>query len=197
MPGITRLDPSRVRTNFVLFGVDSAAWPDHAEGRAWVIRRRAEFLDALAARGVKIDRVPEGPDWAVRTTASRRPTSRPRSTRPAKPSPTSDWLPRRRPDPALVGWAGHCYQFLLRGGIVRMKVSVSLRGDDVDVPRQYAKQRGLMSTIGGAPSSRAAPSGRRAGGHIRNSAWAEWADGDDAEAWEATSGDGLSRDQAG
>ena len=60
MPGITRLDPSRVRTNFVLFGVDSGAWPDHAEGRAWVIRRRAEFLDALAARGVKMIEYPKG-----------------------------------------------------------------------------------------------------------------------------------------
>ena len=60
MPGITRLDPSRVRTNFVLFGVDAAAWPDDTEGRAWVVRRRAEFLDALSARGVKMIEYPKG-----------------------------------------------------------------------------------------------------------------------------------------
>lgn len=60
MPGITRLDPSRVRTNFVLFGVDAAGWPDDTGGRQWVVRRRAEFLDGLAVRGVKMIEYPKG-----------------------------------------------------------------------------------------------------------------------------------------
>jgi threonine aldolase len=60
MPGITRLDPARVRTNFVLLGVDSPVWPDDTEGRAWVVERRAAFLDALTARRVKMIEYPKG-----------------------------------------------------------------------------------------------------------------------------------------
>jgi threonine aldolase len=60
MPGITRLDPSRVRTNFVLFGVDSPDWPADAAGRQWVVERRAAFLSGIASRGVKMIEYPKG-----------------------------------------------------------------------------------------------------------------------------------------
>lgn len=60
MPGVTRLDPSRVRTNFVLFGVGSSTWPDVAEGRAALLRHRAAFLDALTSRGVRMIEYPKG-----------------------------------------------------------------------------------------------------------------------------------------
>jgi threonine aldolase len=51
MPGITGLDPARVRTNFVLFRI-SAGPADGVEGEARSLRMRAAFLDALAADGV-------------------------------------------------------------------------------------------------------------------------------------------------
>jgi threonine aldolase len=60
MPGITRLDPARVRTNFVLFGVDALGWPADAAGRAWVVERRAAFLDGLASHGVTMIEYPKG-----------------------------------------------------------------------------------------------------------------------------------------
>lgn len=60
MSGVTRIDPTRVRTNFVLFGLGQPAWPDDAEGRATVLRQRAEFLDALARRGVRMIEYPKG-----------------------------------------------------------------------------------------------------------------------------------------
>lgn len=60
MPGVTRLDPERVRTNFVLFGLSAPSWPDDAAGRATVLRERAEFLDALARRGVRMIEYPKG-----------------------------------------------------------------------------------------------------------------------------------------
>jgi threonine aldolase len=61
MPGIGRLDPSRVRTNFVIFGVgDDAAWPDEREARERVIRVRAAFLADLHDRGVQMIEYPQG-----------------------------------------------------------------------------------------------------------------------------------------
>jgi threonine aldolase len=60
MDGVTRLDPARVRTNFVLFGVGATAWPADAEGRASVLRQRARFLDALERRGVRMIEYPKG-----------------------------------------------------------------------------------------------------------------------------------------
>jgi threonine aldolase len=60
MPGITRLDPARVRTNFVLFGVEDLAWPSATAERERVVRRRAAFLDRLAARGVRMIEYPQG-----------------------------------------------------------------------------------------------------------------------------------------
>ncbi len=60
MPGVTRLDPARVRTNFVLFGLCAPSWPDDTAGRAAVLRQRAEFLDALARRGVRMIEYPKG-----------------------------------------------------------------------------------------------------------------------------------------
>jgi threonine aldolase len=60
MPGVTRLDPARVRTNFVLFGLGADAWPDHTESRAALLRQRAEFLAGLADRGVRMIEYPKG-----------------------------------------------------------------------------------------------------------------------------------------
>jgi threonine aldolase len=60
MEGVTRLDPTRVRTNFVLFGIGSPVWPDDAAGRGAVLRQRAAFLDALTSRGVRMIEYPKG-----------------------------------------------------------------------------------------------------------------------------------------
>lgn len=60
MTGVTRLDPERVRTNFVLFGVGAPAWPDEADVRASLLRQRATFLDALARHGVRMIEYPKG-----------------------------------------------------------------------------------------------------------------------------------------
>jgi threonine aldolase len=60
MPGITRLDPERVRTNFVLFGVGASSWPDGAAGRRGVVDQRAAFLRGLESRGVRMIEYPQG-----------------------------------------------------------------------------------------------------------------------------------------
>ena len=61
MPGVRRLDPARVRTNFVLFGVgDDADWPDDVAGRERVVRTRAAFLGELHDRGVRMIEYPRG-----------------------------------------------------------------------------------------------------------------------------------------
>jgi threonine aldolase len=60
MPGVTRLDPTRVRTNFVLFGLGAQAWPDDQVARAAILRQRAEFLARLADRGVRMIEYPKG-----------------------------------------------------------------------------------------------------------------------------------------
>jgi threonine aldolase len=61
MPGITRLDPGRVRTNFVLFAVGTdTTWPDDFEGRERVVRARATFLRGLHDRGVQMIEYPDG-----------------------------------------------------------------------------------------------------------------------------------------
>jgi threonine aldolase len=61
MTGVRRIDPSRVRTNFVLFGVgDDDRWPDDAAGRERVLRTRAAFLTELHDRGVRMIEYPRG-----------------------------------------------------------------------------------------------------------------------------------------
>ena len=61
MPGVRRLDPARVRTNFVLFGVgDDDRWPDDVAGRDRVLRTRAAFLTELHDRGVRMIEYPKG-----------------------------------------------------------------------------------------------------------------------------------------
>lgn len=61
MPGIGRLDPTRVRTNFVLFGVGPEPdWPPDREGRDRVTRTRAAFLSDLHDRGVHMIEYPRG-----------------------------------------------------------------------------------------------------------------------------------------
>jgi threonine aldolase len=60
MAGVTRLDPSRVRTNFVLFGLGADAWPDDTAKRQAVLRRRAAFLAGIEERGVRMIEYPKG-----------------------------------------------------------------------------------------------------------------------------------------
>ena len=60
MPGVTRLDPARVRTNFVLFGLVDDAWPDDEASRRRILDTRARFLDAIKARGVLMIEYPAG-----------------------------------------------------------------------------------------------------------------------------------------
>ena len=60
MPGITRLDPERARTNFVLFGIGWPSWPDDTAGRGRLATARADFLDRLAGRGVQMIEYPKG-----------------------------------------------------------------------------------------------------------------------------------------
>jgi threonine aldolase len=60
MPGITRLDPARVRTNFVLFGLGADVWPDDTGTRAVLLEQRARFLAGLADRGVRMIEYPKG-----------------------------------------------------------------------------------------------------------------------------------------
>ena len=61
MTGVRRIDPSRVRTNFVLFGVgDDDRWPDDVAGRERVLRTRAAFLSELHDRGVRMIEYPKG-----------------------------------------------------------------------------------------------------------------------------------------
>lgn len=61
MTGIGRLDPTRVRTNFVLFGVGPESdWPSDREGRERVTRTRAAFLADLHGRGVHMIEYPRG-----------------------------------------------------------------------------------------------------------------------------------------
>ena len=60
-PGSGPLDPARVHTNFVLFGVgDDDAWPDDVAGRERVHRTRAAFLAELHDRGVRMIEYPKG-----------------------------------------------------------------------------------------------------------------------------------------
>jgi threonine aldolase len=61
MTGVRRLDPARVRTNFVLFGVgDDDRWPDDVAGRERVLQTRAAFLAELHDRGVRMIEYPKG-----------------------------------------------------------------------------------------------------------------------------------------
>jgi len=61
MPGITRIDPGRVRTNFVIFAVgEDTAWPDDRHGRERVLMTRAAFLRGLQERGTQMIEYPEG-----------------------------------------------------------------------------------------------------------------------------------------
>ena len=60
MAGVTRLDPTRVRTNFVLFGLGADAWPDNTAGRRAILEQRAVFLAALEQRGVRMIEYPKG-----------------------------------------------------------------------------------------------------------------------------------------
>ncbi len=61
MPGITRIDPGRVRTNFVIFAVgEDTAWPDDRHGRERVLRTRAAFLRGLQERGAQMIEYPGG-----------------------------------------------------------------------------------------------------------------------------------------
>lgn len=71
-----------------------------------------------------------------------------------------------------------------------MKVSVSLPDEDVEYLDTYAALRGLDSR---SAALRRAVRLLRASelGAAYENAWAEWADSEDAELWEAVSSDGL------
>jgi threonine aldolase len=60
MRGVTRLDPARVRTNFVLFGLGAERWPDDTDPRQTILRQRAAFLAGLSDRGVRMIEYPKG-----------------------------------------------------------------------------------------------------------------------------------------
>ena len=61
MAGVTRLDPERVRTNFVLFAVGGdKVWPNDQAGRDRVVAARAAFLAGLHDRGVRMIEYPQG-----------------------------------------------------------------------------------------------------------------------------------------
>jgi Arc/MetJ-type ribon-helix-helix transcriptional regulator len=71
-----------------------------------------------------------------------------------------------------------------------MKVSVSLPGDDVDFLDSYARDQGLQSRS--AAVHRAVRLLRAAELEADyESAWDEWSESDDSDAWERTAGDGL------
>ncbi len=60
MDGIARLDPARVRTNFVLFGVGAETWPAETGARRAILDQRAAFLEGLSGRGVRMIEYPKG-----------------------------------------------------------------------------------------------------------------------------------------
>jgi Arc/MetJ-type ribon-helix-helix transcriptional regulator len=71
-----------------------------------------------------------------------------------------------------------------------MKVSVSLPAEDVEFLDTYAREQGLESRSGAVHKAvrllRAAELGA-----AYEQAWRDWADSDDAGAWESTTADGL------
>jgi Arc/MetJ-type ribon-helix-helix transcriptional regulator len=71
-----------------------------------------------------------------------------------------------------------------------MKVSVSLSDEDVEYLDTYARERRLGSRSAALQKAvrllRATELGT-----AYESAWEEWADSDDAEAWEGVAGEGL------
>jgi Arc/MetJ-type ribon-helix-helix transcriptional regulator len=71
-----------------------------------------------------------------------------------------------------------------------MKVSVSLPGEDVEFLDAYARDRGLESRSAALQRAvRLLRTAELAGAY--EAAWREWDDSGEAEAWEATTADGL------
>jgi Arc/MetJ-type ribon-helix-helix transcriptional regulator len=71
-----------------------------------------------------------------------------------------------------------------------MKLSVSIPDPDVEFIDTYAAEHGVDSRSGVVQRAVALLRASELGDAYA-AAWDEWADGDDAEAWEATSADGL------
>jgi Arc/MetJ-type ribon-helix-helix transcriptional regulator len=71
-----------------------------------------------------------------------------------------------------------------------MKVSVSLRGEDVEFLDAYAEAHAFPSR---SAVVQQAIHALRLGelGDAYGPAWEEWADGSDADEWESTAGDGI------
>ena len=63
MPGVTGLDPTRARTNFVVFRVGAA--PQGRAARRASLELRGRFLSALAGQGVLMVEYPDGQVRAV------------------------------------------------------------------------------------------------------------------------------------
>jgi Arc/MetJ-type ribon-helix-helix transcriptional regulator len=77
-----------------------------------------------------------------------------------------------------------------------MKVSVSLPGEDIQFLDAYAKQQGLDSRS--AAVHKAVRMLRAAElGVAYESAWDEWAAGDDSRLWDRAAGDGVVSDASG
>lgn len=71
-----------------------------------------------------------------------------------------------------------------------MKVSVSLRGEDVEFLDSYAKTRGLESRSAAVHEAiRLLRSGELEAAY--EAAWRDWTETDDALVWAPTAGDGL------
>jgi len=71
-----------------------------------------------------------------------------------------------------------------------MKVSVSLRGEDVDFLDAYAKTRGLESRSAAVHEAiRLLRSEELEAAYA--AAWRDWSETDDAPLWASTAGDGL------
>ena len=71
-----------------------------------------------------------------------------------------------------------------------MKVSVSLPGDDVQFPDEYAREQGLHSRSAALHRAvRLLRTAELAGTY--EAAWEEWATQSDGALWESTTADGL------
>jgi Arc/MetJ-type ribon-helix-helix transcriptional regulator len=71
-----------------------------------------------------------------------------------------------------------------------MKVSVSLPDEDVEYLDSYARDQGLDSRSAALQKAVRLLRASELGAAYED-AWAEWADGDDADLWDAASADGL------
>lgn len=77
-----------------------------------------------------------------------------------------------------------------RGSIMGMKLSVSLPDEDIAFLDTYAAAQGIASRSAALHNAVRLLQASELG-PAYEAAWAEWLHGGDAEAWDATTGDGL------